>query len=132
MRIIKPENAFLLRLFDYFAAVTFGVVAAVVTGYLLPESWPMILAMPLAMILGMISALPLLALFFALLGGFEIIMMSMQIGMLAGMAGVMAPDDTLFGLITIGAITGLVVQITLHMMDINLHGEVLRERPCDE
>lgn len=129
---MEPNHPYLLRLFDYFAALCFGVVAAIVTGYVIPASWPMIIAMPLAMILGMITTFPLLGLFTALVGGFEILMMSMQIGMLAGMVGVMSPNDTIFGLLTIGAATGFFIQFFLHIMDRRLHGEVMIGRSSDE
>ena len=92
----------------------------------------MVITMPIAMIIGMIIALPLLMLFTSLLGGFEIIMVSMQVGMLAGMAGVMTPYNTLPGLLATGAVVGLLIQFLLHMSDIKLHGEVLIERPADE
>lgn len=129
---MKPENASFIRLFDYFAAVIFGVAAAVATGYAIPTDWSMAFAMPLAMILGMITAFPLLGLFAKLMGGFEIIMMSMQIGMLAGMVGIMIPYGSLNAFAFSGALVGFIIQFFLHMMDMNLHGEALMEKVSNE
>jgi hypothetical protein len=124
---MKPRHAYLLRLFDYFAALTFGVVSAAAAGYAIPHAWPMPLAMAAGMALGMVAAFPVLMVFGALLGGFEILMMSMQAGMLAGMAGVMAGSDSVGTLLLTGAAAGGVVQFLLHMTDLRLRGERLPE-----
>jgi hypothetical protein len=120
---MKPNHALLLRLFDYFAAVTFGVAAATATGYAIPDAWPMPLAMAAGMALGMLAAVPVLMLFGVILGGFEILMMSMQTGMFAGMAGVMAGSESLGILLLTGAAAGGGVQFVLHMMDLKVRGE---------
>lgn len=120
---MKPKHALFLRLFDYFAALTFGVASATATGYAIPSAWPLSLAMAAAMALGMLTALPLLILFVAILFGFEIIMMSMLIGMFAGMAGVMVGSESAAALFLAGAAAGLMVQFALHMMDLKLRGE---------
>jgi hypothetical protein len=85
------------------------------------------LAMAAGMALGMVAAFPVLMVFGALLGGFEILMMSMQTGMLAGMAGVTAGSESPGILMLTGAAAGGVVQFLLHMTDLRLHGERLPE-----
>jgi hypothetical protein len=117
---MKPRHAHLLRLFDYFAALTFGVVSAAAAGYAIPHAWPMPLAMAAGMALGMVAAFPVLMVFGALLGG-------MQTGMLAGMAGVTAGSESPGILMLTGAAAGGVVQFLLHMTDLRLHGERLPE-----
>jgi hypothetical protein len=124
---MKPRHAHLLRLFDYFAALTFGVASATAAGYAIPNAWPMPLAMVAGMALGMLAAFPVLMIFGLVLGGFEILMMSMQIGMPAGMAGVMAGSESPGILLLTGAAAGGGVQFLLHMMDLRLRGERLPE-----
>ena len=127
---MNPERAIAIRAFDYFAALSFGAVAALSSWYLIPDSLPSPLAMIAGMGVGMVSALPLLGLFMFLLGGFEIIVMSMQIGMLAGMIGIMTgvltDGEVVAPVVMAGAMTGLTIQVLLHATDHTLHGEVSR------
>ena len=71
----------------------------------------------------MASAFPLLGLFSFFLGGFEILVMSMQIGMIAGMVGVMIGGGAAQAAVA-GGMTGLAIQLLLHLADRSLHGEV--------
>ncbi|MCH7533144.1 MAG: hypothetical protein IIB36_15515 [Gemmatimonadetes bacterium] len=113
-----------IRAFDYSAAVSFGAVAALASSFLVPDLLPTPFALLAGMVIGMASAFPLLGLFSWLLGGFEILMMSMQIGMLAGMLGVMTDSQGPARVALVGALTGLAVQLLLHVADGALHGEV--------
>jgi len=113
-----------IRAFDYSAAVSFGAVAALASSFLVPDLLPTPFALLAGMVIGMASAFPLLGLFSWLLGGFEILMMSMQIGMLAGMLGVMTDSQGPARVALVGALTGLAVQLILHVADGALHGEV--------
>ncbi len=123
---MKAEHASAIRTFDYLAAVSFGAAAALSSWYLVPEVLPPPLAMIVGMGLGMASAFPLLGFFSFLLGGFEILVMSMQIGMLAGMTGVVIGGSTVAQVAVTGAMTGLAIQLLLHLADRSLHGEVTR------
>ncbi len=113
-----------IRAFDYSAAVSFGAVAALASSFLVPDLLPTPFALLAGMVIGMASAFPLLGLFSWLLGGFEILMMSMQIGMLAGMLGAMTDSQGPARVALVGALTGLAVQLILHVADGALHGEV--------
>ncbi len=113
-----------IRTFDYSAAVAFGAIAALASSFLIPDLLPTPFALLAGMVMGMASAFPLLGLFSWLLGGFEILMMSMQIGMLAGMLGVMTDSQGPVRVALVGALTGLAVQLLLHVADRALHGEV--------
>ena len=113
-----------IRAFDYSAAVSFGAVAALASSFLVPDLLPTPFALLAGMVIGMASAFPLLGLFSWLLGGFEILMMSMQIGMLAGMLGVMTDSQGPARVALVVALTGLAVQLLLHVADGALHGEV--------
>jgi hypothetical protein len=126
VRLMKPERAVAIEAYDYFAAVTFGVTAALSASFLVPGPLPTPLAMLAGMGVGLVSAFPLLGLFSYLLGGFEIVVMSMQIGMLAGMVGVMMAEDGVTQIILAGAITGLVIQGLLDAANRALRGEVIR------
>jgi len=121
---MKSEHALAIRTFDYFAAVSFGAAAALAAWYLVPDFLPAPLAMVAGMVVGMVAAFPLLGLFSYLLGGFEILMMSLQIGMFAGMAGAMVGGDLVGPAAMAGVLTGGLVQFLLHMADRSLHGEV--------
>ncbi len=123
---MKAEHASAIRTFDYLAAVSFGAAAALSSWYLVPEALPAPLAMIVGMGVGAASAFPLLGLFSFLLGGFEILVMSMQIGMLAGMTGVVIGGSTVARVAVAGAMTGLAIQLLLHLADRSLHGEVTR------
>ena len=122
---MRAEHAAAIRAFDYCAAVCFGAVAALSSWYLVSDTLPAPLAMVLGMAVGMASAFPLLGLFSFLLGGFEIIVMSMQIGMLAGMIGVMTGSTTAAQVALVGAAGGFAIQCVLHVADRTLRGEVL-------
>jgi hypothetical protein len=123
---MKPERAVALAVYDYFAAVTFGVGAALSASFLVPGLLPTPLAMLAGMGVGLVAAFPLLGLFSYLLGGFEIVVMSMQIGMLAGMVGVLIGEEGVAEIILAGAVTGLVIQGLLDVADRRLRGEVIR------
>ena len=123
---IKPERAVAIALYDYFAAATFGVAAALSAWALVPGLLPTPLAMLAGMGVGLVAAFPLLGVFSYLLGGFEIVVMSMQIGMLAGMVGGMMGGDGVAQVALAGAVTGLVIQGLLDVADRRLRGEVIR------
>lgn len=120
---MRAEHAVAIRAFDYLAAVCFGAGAAVASWYLVPDVLPAPFAMVLGMVVGMASAFPLLGLFSVLLGGFSIIVMSMQIGMFAGMIGAMAMGTTV-EVLGLGVMVGFVIQCVLHVADRVLQGEV--------
>ena len=125
---VRPDHAPALRAFDYSAAAVFGAAAGVVgrlaTRALIPDLLPGILGMPVGMVTGVLAVLPLLGLFNALLGGFEILVMSMIVGMSAGMAGAMAGGPAGAQAATVGVIVGLAVQALLHLADRTLKGRV--------
>jgi hypothetical protein len=121
---MKPDHPLAIRAYDYMAAAAFGAGSALSVSLLVPDSLPLAAAMLAAMVVGVLSALPLLGLFTVLLGGFEILMMSVQIGMIAGMAGVMARGEPLGTAVLRGVVTGLVIQFLLHLADLRLHGPV--------
>ena len=123
--MLKAEHAGAIRAFDYLAALTFGSVAAVTSWWLVPDSLPGIAAMLLGMVVGVVTALPILAVLTLMLGGFELIVMSMQIGMIAGMGGPMIAGGTALSVVGAGAGVGLVIQLLLHALDRSLHGEVV-------
>lgn len=119
-------HARLLRAFDYLAAAAFGAAGAVVAWLVVPAALPAILEMLLGMLAGMIAALPLLAIFSWLLGGFEIVVVSLQAGMLAGMVGSMTSSTALGDVAFEGMLVGLIVQLLLHGVDRAMGGEVTR------
>ena len=121
---MKAEHAVAIRTFDYLAAVSFGTAAALSSWYLVPDALPAPLAMMAGMGVGVASAFPLLGLFSFLLGGFEILVMSMQIGMVAGMTGAAIGGSTVAQVAVAGAMIGLAIQLLLHLVDRSLHGEV--------
>jgi hypothetical protein len=120
----KVENALAIRAFDYVAALCFGAVAALAAWFLVSDSLSPLLVMPLGMLVGMASALPLLAILSQVLGGFELLVLSMQVGMFAGMAGAMTGSATVFEVGSEGAMVGLMIQILLHVVDRYVGGEV--------
>ena len=89
-----------------------------------PDGTPGALAMPLGMVVGVVAATPVLFLLNWILGGFEVLMLAMQIGMLAGMAAPMIRGGTPGSVALAGAGVGLVVQLLLHALDRSLHGDV--------
>ncbi len=122
--MIRPEHAVAIRAFDYFAAASYGAVAALASWLLVPDVLPTPIAMIAGMVVGMAAAFPLLGLLSVLLAGLEVVMMSMQIGMFAGMVGAMLGAGPTALAAGAGVTTGLVVQLLLHVADRSLHGEV--------
>ena len=116
----------LLRVFDYVAAAAFGAVAAAVAWAVVPSDLHFLVQMLMGMVVGATSTLPLVALFSWLAGGFEILVLSMQAGMLAGMTGSMTGSPSLGGAAFEGLLVGLIVQLVLHALDRTLGGEVSR------
>lgn len=123
----KVEHAVLIRGFDYVAAAALGVVAATTAEVLVPSPPHVLVEMLLGMVVGALSALPLLALFSWILGGFEIVVLSMQVGMLAGMMGAMTTSTSFRDVAFEGLIVGLLVQLLIHGVDRSMGGEVRRE-----
>lgn len=121
---MKAEHATAILIFDYVAALTFGGVAAVTAWYVVPSSLPDPAAMVLGMIVGTISAVPVLGLFTFLLGGFEIVVMSTLIGMFAGMIGATMGGTDWSGHLLLGALIGFCLQTLLRVSDRRLRGEV--------
>jgi hypothetical protein len=130
---MKRDHAMALRAFDYFASVIFGVGAALSAWLLVPGTLSFVPAMLLAMVAGTVAVFPLLGLFMVLLGGFEILMMSLQIGMIGGMVGGMiggmAVGGTIWSVLLAGSLTGLTIQSLLHVSDRQLHGPVKHDGP---
>ncbi len=122
---MKPKHSFLIRVYDYLAALVFGVVSATAVAFIIPAHWPVGVMMITGMLTGMLFALPVLIASTIILGGFELLMMSMQIGMFAGMTGVMAGSDDVTRLILAGALTGIGIHLILHIIDFLQHGEVV-------
>jgi hypothetical protein len=122
---MNSDHVLAVRAYDTFAALCFGAAAAVAAWLVVPNGVVMPLAMVLGMTVGFLSAFPLLAVFTYILGGFEIIVMSMQIGMVAGMVGVMSGGDGWMAVATVGALVGATVHALLYLTDRILHGEVL-------
>lgn len=114
----------LVRAFDYVAAASFGAVGALAAWAVVPASQPMVVEMLLGMGMGVVTALPLLALFLWILGGFEIVILSMQVGMFAGMVGAMTTSLGLGDVAFEGVLVGLIVQSIIHAMDRSLAGDV--------
>jgi hypothetical protein len=121
---VGPAHRGAIRAFDYLAAVSLGASAALGAWWLVPDGLPGVLAMILGMVVGTLAAVPVFVLFTWLLGGFEIVMMAMQIGMIAGMGAPMIAGGTVTSVAMAGAGVGLVIQMLLHALDRSLHGEV--------
>ncbi len=120
----QVKHATLLRAFDYLAAASFGALGAFAAWWLVPGSLPALLEMGLGMTVGVVSAVPLLGVFSWLLGGFEIIVLSMQVGMFSGMLGVMTTSADAGDVAFEGVLVGLLVQLLVHAVDRSLGGEV--------
>lgn len=120
----RPKHAALLRVYDYGSAACFGAVGAVLAWLVVPSSFPLASQVILGMVLGVAAVLPLLALFSWVLGGFEVIVLSMQVGMFAGMVGAMTGSVAALDVVAEGAMVGLLIQILLHAADRSLGGEV--------
>lgn len=114
----------MIRAFDYGASVCFGVVSALAAWIAVPEALATPLDVVLGMGVGLVAALPPLALFTWVLGGFEIVVLAMQVGMFAGMVGVMTSSTSALDVAGEGAMVGLLVQLLLHAVDRSLGGEV--------
>lgn len=123
--IMKAEHAAWIRTFDYAAAVSFGAAAALTSWFVVPDALPAPVAMALGMLVGVVAAIPLLGLFSILLGGFEILVMSAQIGMIASMVGAMTGSGSAAHVAGAGALCGFIIQALLHLVDRSLHGEVM-------
>ncbi|MDH3208304.1 MAG: hypothetical protein OEO79_17010 [Gemmatimonadota bacterium] len=121
---VQVRHAVLLRAFDYLAAILFGGAAAMAAWLAIPASYPMASEMLLGMVVGIVAALPLLGFFSWLLGGFEILVLSMQVGMFAGMVGAMTTSTDLGDVAFEGALVGVMVQLLVHVVDRSLGGEV--------
>ena len=80
-------SLFAIRTFDYPAAISFGAVAALLSWCLMPEVLHKPIVIMAGMGVGLISVFALLGLFSFLLGRFENVVMSLQIGMFAGIVG---------------------------------------------
>ncbi len=124
---MRPEHAVAVRAFDYLAALTFGAASALTAWLVVPGALHFVLAMALGMVAGAVAAAPVLGLFTFLLGGFELVVMSLQIGMLAGMAGAMLGAGPAGRVALLGGLVGLLVQAVLHAADRALHGEARAE-----
>lgn len=120
----RLKQTVLLRAFDYGSAVCFGAAGALLSWLVVPTSFPFASEMALGMVLGVAGVLPLLAVFSWLLGGFEVIVLSMQVGMFAGMVGAMTTSTAVLDVAAEGAMVGLLIQILLHAADRSLGGEV--------
>jgi hypothetical protein len=120
----RAEHAAAVRAYDYFAALSFGAAASLAAWWVVPEGLPGLVAMLLGMLVGIVAVAPLFALFSWILGGFEIIVMSMQIGMIAGMGGPMVSGGSAATIAIAGAAAGFLIQLLLHALDRAQHGEV--------
>ena len=127
-----PKHAAAIRAFDYLVAATLGASAALGSWWVVPEMLPGVMGMLLGMLVGTLAALPAFVFFTWLLGGFEIVMMAMQIGMLAGMAAPMIAGGTAGSVALAGVGVGLMVHLLLHALDRSLHGEVGHGAPPAE
>jgi hypothetical protein len=120
----KADHANAIRAYDYAVAVILGMTACVVSWWVVPDGLPGAVAMLFGMLVGIVAVLPVFALVMWMLGGFEIVVMALQIGMIAGMGGPMIRGGTLSSVLMAGAGAGLVVQLLLHALDRAQHGPV--------
>lgn len=118
----------MLRLSDYFVAVSIGSLSAVAVHFAISPSW----SMPAAMFAGMALSMVIMTIIivpFSLVGGiFEIIMPGMFIANITGMAGGMwitASNPSLYDLLAFGFVTGLVINGLFSLYDRSLHGEMM-------
>jgi len=121
---MEPNNATFLRLLDYSASVIYGAVSSLLVGLLVPDSWNIILGMITGMFISMLFLLPIAVLLSTRLGGFQVIMPAMVIGMFNGMIIGMMSGADLLTLIRIGIILGVFIQFILHLYDLKLHGDI--------
>ena len=123
----RVEHAALVRGFDYVAAGAFGAAASVLAAWIVPDTLHLLVEMALGMAVGMVAILPLLAFFSWLLGGFEIVVLSFQAGMVAGMVGAMTTSTAVEDIAFEGLLVGLLVQLLIHAVDRSVGGEVSRD-----
>ena len=128
-RVLEPlgaavPHAALLRAFDYLAAAVFGATGGVAAWTIVPSFPPMMVEMLMGMVVGMLAAVPLLALFSWVLGGFQILVVSMQAGMFSGMVGSMTASTALPDVAFEGLLVGLIIQLLVHTADRTVAGEV--------
>lgn len=114
----------MLRAFDYLAAGAFGAAGAGVAWLVVPSTPLAVVDMLLGMVVGMIAAVPLLGLFSWILGGFEVVVVSLQAGMFSGMVGAMTASETIRDVVLEGLLVGLIVQLLVHAADRIVGGEV--------
>jgi len=120
---MEPDNATFLRLLDYSVSVVYGAVSSLLVGLLVPDSWHILLGMIAGMLVAMAFLLPLAILLFIRLGGFQVLMSAMVIGMFNGMVIPMIHGVDLLTLLRFGIMFGIFIQFVLHMYDLKLHGE---------
>jgi len=82
---------------DLFANAIAGVAAALSAHALIAPAWHPLLAMPLGMGVGAVTASVVAFLFMPLLGSLEVMLPAMLTGMVAGMAGSMSGAPVLTG-----------------------------------
>jgi len=123
---VSPTSpyAVAIRAFDYAAACMFGAAAALAAWQVVPDSMGVLPGMLLGMIAGIMASVPVLLVLTSILGGFELIVLSMQVGMFAGMTGAMTSSVQWSGVAGQGVIVGLLVQMLLHVADRSLSGDV--------
>lgn len=116
----------LLKIFDYIAAILYGLLTALFSALAVSPDWPM----PLGMVAGTFLGIAAFAVVFIasrkVAGGFELLMSGMIICMSTGMIGGMwitGGNPSAFELSAFSILAGLYVQFHLHMYDNNLHGE---------
>ena len=105
--------------------MTLGAVCALAAWLVVPGGVAPPLAMIGGMAVGVVAAIPLFGVLTYHLGGFEIIVLAMQVGMVAGMAGAMMGSASTGVVAATGAVVGLVVEGALHALERALHGEVV-------
>ena len=124
---MKSNLAIILRMYDYLTSILTGFIAAMLVFWLVSPAWAILLGMVVGMALGVAALLIVLVFFGWIAGAFEIIMPGKYIGMIVGMAGgmwkTMESGTTMIGLVTFGAIIGLVLAAIFHVYDRSLHGE---------
>ncbi len=116
----------LLRIFDYIAAVVYGLLTALFCALAVSPDWPMPLGMVAGTFLGMAAFAAVFLTAGRIAGGFELITSGMIICMSVGMIGGMwitGGNPSAFELSAFSILAGLYVQFHLHMYDNSLHGE---------
>ena len=106
--------------------VVSGAAVAVAAAFLIPDSWPMLAAMFVGMLGGMILVLPISFVFQAGFGAFEIMIPTMLTGMISGMVAAMKASTApmpLGGAALLGAACGIGTLLFTYIMDAMLRGE---------